>query len=110
MAARIVPLVNLPEDLRILPLSKAQRNLARYVRAARRAPILLTRRGRPAALLSDMSVYDMEDVGYMTDPAFWRMIEKARKEPTIPIAEVRRRLGLPPFKKRTRRTRGRRAG
>jgi len=42
--------------------------------------VLLTRGGQPFAIVSDASIYDWEDIGYMTDPKFWEMIRERRKE------------------------------
>ncbi len=56
--------------------------------------VLLTRKGKPFGIVSDASSYDEEDIGYITSPAFWRMIAERRREPTIPFEEVKARLGL----------------
>ncbi len=70
--------------------------------------VLLTRDGKPFAIVSDASIYDEEDIGYMSSPEFWRMIaERRRRRPGIPLEEVEARLGLNkkrPVKKRSRTT------
>ena len=51
--------------------------------------ILLTRDGKPLALVTDASHYDWEDIGYMTDPEFWKTIRERRAEPaTVTLEEV----------------------
>ena len=54
--------------------------------------IRLTRRGKLVAYVLLASHYDEEDIGYMTDPSFWKMIEQRRKEPTIPWEQVKAQL------------------
>jgi hypothetical protein len=50
------------------------------IKTAPKEKILLTRNGEPFAFVSDASRYDWEDIDYLTDPAFWKMIESRRKE------------------------------
>ena len=97
--------------MKVVGLREAKQKLSHCIDAAQREGVVITRHGKPAAVVVGLEGYDMEDVAYMTDPEFWRMIDERRKETrTIPIAEVRRQLGLPPFKKRARKSGGKRAG
>lgn len=55
----------------------------------RKETVLLTRDGKPFAFVSDATNYDWEDIGYMTDPAFWDMVSEWRKDKTrIPLEVV----------------------
>ena len=56
--------------------------------------MLITKQGRPAALMIGVEGHDLEDVLLMQNPRFWKMIEARRSEPTLVIDEVRRQLGL----------------
>jgi antitoxin (DNA-binding transcriptional repressor) of toxin-antitoxin stability system len=71
-----------------LPASAA----ADLLKAARDGYITLTRGGRPVAYIMPTSIYDEEDMDYMTDPAFWKMIAERRKDPTIPLEQVLKEL------------------
>lgn len=42
--------------------------------------LVLTRLGKPVAYVLPTAHYDEEDVGYMTDPEFWKMIRERRNE------------------------------
>lgn len=42
--------------------------------------LVLTRNGKPIAYVLPTALYDEEDIGYMTDPEFWKMIAERRKE------------------------------
>ena len=55
--------------------------------------VVLTRRGKPVMYLLPASIYDEEDIGYMTDPDFWKMIAERRKEGGwIPFEQVKAEL------------------
>ncbi|MDB5290810.1 MAG: hypothetical protein JWL69_2051 [Phycisphaerales bacterium] len=41
--------------------------------------IVLTRKGKPVAYVVPTEFYDEEDIGYMTDPDFWKMIRERRE-------------------------------
>src|SRR4051812_8426156 len=63
------------------------------IKTAPREKILLTLKGQPFALVSDATQYDWEDIGYMTDPAFWKMIAERRKEKGgMTLEQVRAKL------------------
>jgi len=61
------------------------------VDASQKDRVVITRHGRPAAVLVGVEGKDWEDLVYQTNPAFWRMIEKRRKEKSISLSEYRRR-------------------
>jgi prevent-host-death family protein len=54
--------------------------------------LVITRRGKPAAVLIGVEGEDWETVILETDPTFWRMVQARRKQPTIPIEELKARL------------------
>jgi len=57
--------------------------------------ILLTFRGKPVAYLLPTSLYDEEDIGYMTDPEFWKSVAEWRKSkgPVVPLEQMMARIG-----------------
>ena len=57
--------------------------------------IIITRRGRPAAVLIGVEGKDWEAVVLQTDPSFWRLIRTRRRQPTLSIDEIRARIGTP---------------
>ena len=57
--------------------------------------IIITRRGRPAAVLIGVEDKDWEAVVLQTDPSFWRLIRTRRRQPTLSIDEIRARIGTP---------------
>ena len=64
--------------------------------ATKQGYILLTRGGKPVAYVLPTQLYDQEDIGYMTDPAFWKLIRQRRSEggPSIPLEEIEAKLAV----------------
>ena len=54
--------------------------------------LVITRRGKPAAVMVGVEGKDWEDVVLQTSSTFWKFIEERRKEPTMSIEELRTRL------------------
>ncbi|MFO0584011.1 MAG: type II toxin-antitoxin system Phd/YefM family antitoxin [Anaeromyxobacter sp.] len=81
--------------MKTVPLREAKQSLSGYVDHAQRERVLITRHGRPAALVIGVEGRDLEDIMLSSDPAFWELIETRRKEPTVSMADVRSRLGIP---------------
>jgi PHD/YefM family antitoxin component YafN of YafNO toxin-antitoxin module len=53
---------------------------------------VITRHGRPAAILIGVEGMEWEHVILGTDEHFWRTIERRRKEPAAALRAVKRRL------------------
>jgi prevent-host-death family protein len=91
-----------------------QKSVRECVDAAQSERVVVTRRGKPAAVLMGVEGKDWETVVLETSPSFWKLIEQRRRQPTISLAEVRRRLDAPapdaPAAGRPARERKRRAG
>ena len=59
-----------------------------FVEAAQMERVLVTRDGKPVALVVGLENKDREDWRLETSPDFWRMIEDRRKRPTSPFKDV----------------------
>jgi prevent-host-death family protein len=57
--------------------------------------IIITRRGRPAAVLIGVEDKDWDAVVLQTDPAFWKLIRTRRRQSTLSIDEIREKIGAP---------------
>jgi prevent-host-death family protein len=83
------------DPMKVVALGKAKNSLSEYVNQAQHGWVLVTRHGKPAALIIGVEGEDFEDLMTRSDPQFWRMIESRRTESTIPAREMRKRLGIP---------------
>ena len=59
-----------------------------FLQAAQQERVLVTRGGKPLALLVGLENKDQEDWDLETSPAFWQMIEQRRSRPTRPLREL----------------------
>jgi len=78
--------------MKTVTVRNLQRTVRQCVQTSQRDRVVVTRRGQPAAVIVGVDGQDWETVALETSETFWRMIEKRRKEPTISLAEARRRL------------------
>jgi prevent-host-death family protein len=87
-------------------LRDAKGSLSDYARKARRGPVVVTRRGKPVALLRTLTEDEWEDFVVSTHPTFLSVLKRSRAsyeaEGGIPLAEVERRFGLTPKSSRRR--------
>ncbi len=91
--------------MKTISVRNLQRKIGECVDIAQKENVVVTRHGRPAAVVVGVHGHDWEDVFYETSPAFWKMIEERRKGgKTITMDEMRRRLD-----KRLGRRKGKRA-
>jgi prevent-host-death family protein len=81
--------------MKTVALREAKQSLSGFVAHAQRERVLITKHGKPAALVIGVEGQDIEDVLLSQDPDFWKLIEARRHQPTLSMAEVRARLGVP---------------
>ncbi len=78
--------------MKTITVRDLQKRIRKCVNDSQKERVVITRHGRPAAVLVGVIGQDWEQLALQLDPAFWRMIQRRRKEKTIPLEEVRRRL------------------
>ena len=66
-----------------------QKNVKECVDESQEDRVVITRHGRPAAVLVGVEGEDWEDIVLQTDPSFWKQIRKRRKENTISLDELK---------------------
>ena len=54
--------------------------------------LVLTRAGKPVAIVTPVQNLDREDLSYIESPDFWKMIAERRKQPRISLKEAKSRL------------------
>jgi prevent-host-death family protein len=72
-----------------------QKSIKEAVDSSQRDRVVVTRRGKPAAVLVGVEGQDWESVVLETSPEFWKLIEERRKEPTLSVEELERELTRP---------------
>jgi prevent-host-death family protein len=87
-----------------VPEKELQKNLDSILTRAQGERIVISRHGRPCAVLVGIENYDAEDVGLASSEEFWRMIRLRRASAnSLPLAEVEERLGIGRGKKSSKR-------
>ena len=69
-----------------------QKKLRECVDTSQKERVVITRHGRPAAVMIGVEGQDLEDVVLETSAEFWRLIEERRREKTVPLPAARKRL------------------
>lgn len=82
--------------MKTIELSRATESLFEYTKKARKEGLVLTRRGRPVAMLVPVDSSDVEILSLGTNPDFLAIIERSRARcrpgSGISTDEMRRRL------------------
>jgi prevent-host-death family protein len=69
-----------------------QKKIKQCVDMSQRDQVVITRRGKPAAVMVGVEGKDWEEVVLQASSTFWKFIEERRKEPTMSMKELRTRL------------------
>jgi prevent-host-death family protein len=80
--------------MKTIPVRDLQKKIKECVDQAQRDRVVITRHGKPAAVLVGVEGEEWEDVVLQTDPAFWKLIRARRKQPTLSLDELKKRLGM----------------
>jgi prevent-host-death family protein len=69
-----------------------QKKVKECVDLSQRDRVVITRRGKPAAVMVGVEGKDWDDVALQASSKFWKLIEARRKESTMSMKELRTRL------------------
>ena len=90
--------------MKVKALGRAKQELSETVDESQEEHVLITRHGKPAALLVGVEGMEVEEVVIASNPRFWELVEQRRNDPrpSFSIAEVRERLRAEAPRKRRR--------
>jgi prevent-host-death family protein len=81
--------------MKTIPAQELRTNLEAVLSSAQAERIVISRRGKPCAVLVGIEDYDAEDLRLASSHDFWEMIRQRRTAgKSIPLAEVEERLGV----------------
>ena len=78
--------------MKTIAVRELQKKIKETVDEAQKDRVVITRQGKPAAVMVGVEGQDWESVVLETDPAFWKLISKRRKEATISFRELKTRI------------------
>ena len=85
--------------MKIVPLNEVKNRFSTYLELSKREDIVVTKNGRPAAILHAVTDEDLEDYLFESDPRFIARIEalrrEFRREGGTSLADVRKQLRVP---------------
>jgi prevent-host-death family protein len=73
-------------------LKEVKAKLSEYCERSQGERVLITKHGKPLALMIGVEGRTIEDVVTAMNPDFWNLIEERRRQPTLSSAEMRKRL------------------
>lgn len=78
--------------MKTISVRDLQKHVRDCVSASQRDRVVVTRHGVPAVLMIGVKGSDWETLALQTNPSFWRMIEQRRKDKTVSLDEMKRRV------------------
>ena len=78
--------------MKTIAVRELQKKIKETINASQKDRVIITRNGKPAAILIGVDGQEWESVVLETDPGFWRMIKQRRKEPTLSYDKLLSRL------------------
>ena len=78
--------------MKTISVRDLQKSIKEAVDSAQGDRVVVTRRGKPAAVLLGVEGKDWETVVFETSSRFWDLIEERRGEPTLSAEELERKL------------------
>ena len=69
-----------------------QKKVKKCVEESQIDRVVITKHGKPTAVLVGVEGDDWEDVILQTDPTFWKLIRSRREEETISLEELKEEL------------------
>jgi len=69
-----------------------QKKIKECVDMSQQEQVVITRRGKPAAVMVGVEGKEWEEVVLQTSATFWKLIEERRKQTTMSMKELRTRL------------------
>ena len=79
--------------MKVISLDEA--NLEKCLRDAQQERIVLTRKGKPVALLLGVAGFDLEQIELGHSDELWTLLRQRRKQKTISREEIEKRLADP---------------
>jgi prevent-host-death family protein len=78
--------------LKTVSVRDLQKKVKECVEESQIDRVVITRHGKPTAVLVGVEGDDWEDVVLQTDPTFWKLIRSRRQEETISLEELKEEL------------------
>ena len=78
--------------MKTISVRDLQKKVKKCVEESQNDRVVITKHGKPAAVLVGVEGEDWEDVVLQTDPSFWKLIRSRRKQETVSLEELKEEL------------------
>lgn len=79
--------------MKTISVRDLQRKIKVVMETAQKDQVIVTRNGKPIAVLLGIEGADWETVSVETSKSFWKGIRSRRNQKTVSLSEMRKRLG-----------------
>lgn len=79
--------------MKVIEMDEA--NIQECVKEAQHERVVLTRRGKPIAVIAGVAGMDLEQIALGHSDAFWQLIRARRDQKTVSRAELEKKLAEP---------------
>lgn len=80
--------------MKTITVRDLQKKVKECVDDAQKDRVVITRHGKPAAVLVGVEGEDWDAVVLQTDPTFWKLVRARRRQPTISLEQLKARLRI----------------
>jgi prevent-host-death family protein len=80
--------------MKTMTVLEAKNHFSRTLRTAARELVVVTRRGKPVAVIQGITEDDMEDLLLERSEKFWEMMARARRGKGVSLDAVRKKMRL----------------
>ena len=78
--------------MKTISVRDLQKRVKKSVEESQKDRVVITKHGKPAAVLVGVEGEDWKDVVLRTDPSFWKLIRSRRKQETVSLEELKKEL------------------
>jgi len=78
--------------MKTISVRELQKALRQWLETSQRDAVVVTRHGKPVAVIRGVEGLEWDTIMLEADPGFWKMVEARRGEATLSLDEVKRRV------------------
>jgi prevent-host-death family protein len=75
-------------------LREVKAQLSEYCQRAQHERVLITKHGKPLALMVGVQGRQLEELLTTANPEFWQLVDERRRQPRLSEGELRKRLAV----------------
>lgn len=81
-------------SIKTVALRNMKEGLSNYIAISQKNYVLITKHGRPSAIMRGVEGYDLEDIFYMTNREFWLTMRERRSQKPVPWSKAKSKIAV----------------